>query len=189
VKSQAEFLNDIVASLKQVGIPFMVSGSISSTYYGRPRSTQDVDIVIEASRENLLELVAILQSRKYYADDQAAVEALSQATMFNVFDPASGYKADLIIRKNRPYSVEEFNRRRSVNLLGLTLHMVAPEDAILSKLEWAKAGNSERQYTDAVGIAIVQAERLDWKYIKKWSSLLKLDYLYERIRDESENYR
>jgi len=189
VKNLAEFLKDIITTLEQTGIAYMVSGSISSTFYGRPRSTQDVDIVIEASSENLQALVTALQNKNYYADEQAAKEALSHTTLFNVFDATSGYKADLIIRKNRPYSVEEFNRRKSIYMLSQTLYLVAPEDAILSKLEWAKLGQSERQFTDALGIAIVQAERLDWAYIKKWSGILGLDELYQRLVKESAEYR
>ena len=110
----------------------MVSGSTGSTFYGRPRSTQDVDIIIEATVENLQELATILQDKKYYADEEAALKALSHATLFNVFDASSGYKADLIIRKDRPYSLEEFKRRKIGNLLGLSLYLVTPEDAILS---------------------------------------------------------
>jgi hypothetical protein len=189
VKSQAEFLRDIIDSLQQAGISYMVSGSISSTFYGRPRSTQDVDIVVETSRENLQALVTLLQNKNYYADEEAAMEALSHATLFNVFDAASGYKADLIIRKDRPYSVEEFERRKPVSLLGLSVYLVAPEDAILSKLEWSKTGQSERQFADALGVAIVQAQRLDWEYMKKWSAILDLDEPFQRLLEESSQYR
>ena len=69
MKSQTNFLKDIVASLEQAEIAYMVSGSISSTFYGRPRSTQDVDIVIEASSEKLQELVTVLRNKNYYADE------------------------------------------------------------------------------------------------------------------------
>ena len=90
---------------------------------------------------------------------------------------------------NCPYSVEEFERRKPVNILGLPVYLAAPEDVILSKLEWAKMGQSERQYADALGVAIVQAERLDWKYMKKWAATLDLDELCQRLLDESAEYR
>ena len=73
MKSQKEFLKDIITALAQAGISYMVSGSISSTFYGQPRSTQDVDIIIEATLENLQELVSILQNKDYYADEEAAL--------------------------------------------------------------------------------------------------------------------
>ncbi|MEE8592022.1 MAG: hypothetical protein V3T35_11965 [Spirochaetia bacterium] len=168
----------------------MVSGSISSTFYGRPRSTQDIDIIIEAKIENLQELVKILQNKKYYADEEAAAEALSHTSIFNVFDASSGYKADLIIRKDRPYSIEEFKRRRTVDVLGLSIHLVAPEDAILSKLEWAKKGQSERQFTtDALGVAIVQSDKLDFEYMQTWARILDIEDYLNRLIEESSKYR
>ena len=80
--------------------------------------------------------------------------------MFNVLDSISGYKADLIIRKDRPFSIEEFRRRNKVSVLDSELFIVTPEDAILSKLEWSKAGQSERQFQDALGVATVQEAHL-----------------------------
>ena len=59
--------------------------------------------------------MTILQGKNYYADDAAALEALAHGTLFNVFDASSGYKADLIIRKDRAYSIEEFKRRQSLS--------------------------------------------------------------------------
>ncbi len=189
MKSQKEFLKDIITALAQAGISYMVSGSISSTFYGQPRSTQDVDIIIEATLENLQELVSILQNKDYYADEEAALEALSHTSLFNVFDASSGYRADFIIRKDRPYSLEEFKRRKIVDVLGLSLYLVAPEDAILSKLEWAKTAQSERQFTDALGVAIVQAETLDWEYMQTWARILDLNKYYQRLIEESSKFR
>ena len=106
-----------------------------------------------------------------------------------MFDASSGYKADFIIRKDRPYSIEEFRRRKPVDLLGLPVYLVAPEDAILSKLEWAKTGQSERQFADALGVAIVQAQMVDWEYMKKWSAILDLDEQFQRLKQESSKFR
>ncbi|MCK4832047.1 MAG: hypothetical protein KAS81_04735, partial [Anaerolineales bacterium] len=99
----------------------------------------------------------------------------SHTSIFNVFDASSGYKADLIIRKDRPYSIEEFKRRRTVDVLGLSIHLVAPEDPILSKLEWAKKGQAERQFTDALGVAIVQSDKLDFEYMQTWARILDIE--------------
>jgi hypothetical protein len=50
-------------------------------------------------------------------------------------------------------------------------------------------GQSERQFTDALGVAVVQAERLDWEYMKKWSAILELDELCQRLTKESAEFR
>jgi len=43
-----------------------------------------------------------------------------------VIDLASGWKIDLIIRKLRPFSEEEFRRRQQVNLDGTLFFWRAP---------------------------------------------------------------
>jgi hypothetical protein len=57
----------------------------------------------------------------YYVDANHAREALRQRRQFNVIDAASGWKADLIVRKERAFSREEFRRRLPAKVLGVDL--------------------------------------------------------------------
>jgi hypothetical protein len=131
-----------------------VTGSIAASYHGRPRATHDADIVIDPSPEQLDALVQTLAAAGFYVDSDRAHEALVQRRQFNVIDPVHATKLDLIIRRARPFSIEEFNRRQRVDVaFGRGVAMVTPEDAILSKLEWARrSGDSERQIRDAAGV-------------------------------------
>lgn len=87
-------------------------------------------------------------------DAASAREALRRRHQFNVVEKGYACKIDLIIRKDRPFSHQEFVRRRPVDLaFGRLVTMVTPEDAILSKLEWARrSGDSEWQLRDAAGV-------------------------------------
>jgi len=49
--SVSEVFRRITAALDQAGIAYMLSGSFASTFYGAPRSTQDIDMVIDATPE------------------------------------------------------------------------------------------------------------------------------------------
>jgi len=44
-----EVFQRITAALEQAGIPYMLTGSFASAYHGAPRTTQDIDLVIEAT--------------------------------------------------------------------------------------------------------------------------------------------
>jgi hypothetical protein len=172
VKSQHEFLRDMVSLLTQAGIPYMVTGSLAATYHGRPRTTQDIDLVVEVDAERLRLFVESAIRGGYYVDPDDAKDALTRRSMFNILDSTSGYKLDIIIRKDREYSREEFRRRRTTELPGGRVFMVSPEDSILSKLEWAKKSSSERQYQDALGIVLVQGGSLDVAYLRRWADAL-----------------
>ena len=81
--------------------------------------------------------------------------------MFNVIDFDEGWKVDLIIRKDRPFSVEEFRRRQTIPVLGRSLPVASAEDVILAKLEWNSITPSERQLKDAFSVILAQAARLE----------------------------
>ncbi len=147
-----------------------------------PRPTNDADIVIDPVPEALERFVAELAFEGYYADTHRAREALRTRRLFNVIDPETAFKVDLIIRKDRPFSREEFSRRERHDLAGLPISIATAEDTILSKLEWArKAGGSERQLGDALGILRVCGDRLDRDYLERWVAALGVVDLWRAL--------
>jgi hypothetical protein len=182
--TQKEFLEHLIGLLERAGIPYMVAGSMSSSLHGRPRATQDADLVIDPTEDQLESLIALLE-KGYYVSRDAALDALRHRTMFNVIDLAGGWKADLIIRKDRPFSRQEFERRRQIDAMGRMLWVVSPEDIILSKLEWMRGRQSEVQYSDALGVAVTQWTNLDLKYLHKWAGQLGIESMLIRLLKEA----
>jgi uncharacterized nucleotidyltransferase DUF6036 len=163
-----EVFQRITAGLNRAGIGYMLSGSFASAYYGAPRSTQDIDLVIDATPAQLRVFVQGLPSNEYYVDLGAALEAHKRQSLFNVIDLAKGWKVDLIIRKSRPFSEEEFRRRQQVNLHGIPLFLASAEDVVISKLEWSNLAQSRRQIEDVAAILRVRWAELDHAYLEKW---------------------
>lgn len=163
--------------LEAAAIPFMVAGSFASSAHGLPRTTQDLDLVIDPpSGAELEALLASMPTDEYYVDADAARDALRRRSMFNLIDLASGWKVVLIVRKNRPFSREEFVRRMEMTILGVSAFVASAEDTIVAKLEWSKeSGGSERQRRDVAGILASAADALDRAYIERWVRDLDLD--------------
>jgi hypothetical protein len=180
----SEVLRRVTSALDHSAIPYMVVGSFASSAYGATRSTQDIDIVINATAQQLQAFVKDLGD-DYYADPEAALEALANRSMFNVIDQTLGWKIDLIIPKDRAYSREAFRRRRQVDIpdpLDLSIFVASPEDVIISKLEWAKLGQSHRQIEDVVAILQRRFETLDLSYMQKWITELELQAQWNSAR-------
>lgn len=177
-----ELLARIGERLAQAGIPHMVTGSIASSFHGEPRTTRDIDIVIDPTPEALDRFVRDLPADAFYVDLDAARAALDERGQFNVIENASGWKADLVIRKDRPFSIEEFARRQPAELLGTPNFVASAEDVIIAKLEWAKAAESERQLRDVAAILAVSGDRLDYPYIERWVATLGLAEMWRRAR-------
>jgi hypothetical protein len=163
-----EVLQRITAALDQAGIAYMLTGSFASVYYGSPRSTQDIDLVIAANPKQLQAFIAGLPRGEYYTDLDAALEAHKRESLFNVIDLKTGWKIDMILRKGRPFSQEEFGRRQLLNMQGVSLFVASAEDVILSKLEWSKLAQSQRQMEDAEGILKIRGDSLDHFYLDRW---------------------
>lgn len=158
----------IVGALDRAGIPYMLTGSFASSYHGSPRSTQDIDIVIAPTAEQICALVKLLPDPEYYVDEDAALDAHDRQGKFNVIDIETGWKVDLILRKSRPFSRGEFNRREFIEFQGLQLAIATAEDVLIAKLELAKLGESQRQVEDADGILKIRAGQMDLDYVRGW---------------------
>ena len=102
--------------------------------------------------------------------------------MFNVIEMTRATKIAVIPRKDRPYSVEEFSRRIRADLaFSRQVALVTPEDAILTKLEWSRAGgDSERQLRDAAGVLELNPS-VDRAYIARWARDLGVSDLWDRL--------
>ena len=175
----AEFLAAIVARLDSAEIPHMIAGSIASSHHGEPRSTQDIDLVIDPTREQLTRFLDGLEPSRFYVDD--ALGALASRSMFNVIEPATGFKADFVIRKDRPFSVSEFGRREQVELLGVVTTVATVEDTILAKLERARDSESERQLRDVATMIRVHGAALDVPYLRHWAGELGVQATLETV--------
>ena len=173
-------IRGVLKALESAGVPYMLTGSFASSFHGAPRTTQDVDIVIAPTLGSLQRLISEFPEDRYYVSREAALQAYGAESLFNVIDMESGWKIDFIVRKSRPFSVEEFERRREAELLGTTLYIASAEDVILSKLEWAKMAGSDRQIADVVGILRTQGTDVEVEYVKRWVAVLGLQSEWER---------
>jgi hypothetical protein len=165
----------------------MLTGSLASSMYGTPRATNDIDIVIAPNREQLLALVQMFQRLGLTAASEEALAALRNKSQFNVVDFARGLKVDLIVRKERDFSVEEFARRETHEVDGMRLTIATPEDVLIAKLEWARMGDSERHLIDCAGMIRTQGERLDLPYIERWVATLGLQQQWIAARGDTRN--
>jgi hypothetical protein len=175
-----ESLVEAIRLLEGAAVPYMITGSVASAYHGEPRSTLDIDIVIDPDAAALERLVDALATDESYVDRDAARIALRERTQFNAIG-TDAVKIDFIIRKDRPFSVEEFRRRSEVQLPGTRGFVATPEDVIVAKLEWAVATDSERQLRDVAGILAVGGDTINQAYLTRWIAALDLTDAWARV--------
>lgn len=180
--SITEVFQSLTGALENAGIEYMLVGSFASTRYSSPRSTQDIDLVISATPAQLRVLTQELIQKNYYVELDAALEAQRQESLFNIMDRDTGWKIDLIFRKSTNFGLEEFKRRRKIELHGLPVFVASPEDVIIAKLQWAKLGASQRQIEDAGAVLKVLGHELDMAYLEKWVLELEVGEQWDAAR-------
>jgi len=171
----------VAAILESAHVPFMVTGSFASSMLGMPRTTHDLDVVVELEASNAGAFLHAFDVSVWYLDPMVVKDAIEHRSMFNAIHLDSGWKVDFVVRKDRLWSREEFSRRRLLDISGIPVPFLRAEDSILSKLEWVKQGGSMRQLEDAGAVVDMQGEALDRSYLRTWAKALDITDLLDRI--------
>jgi hypothetical protein len=176
----------VARALDALGVPYFVAGSLASSYHGIPRASQDADLVVALSADQIPALVDRLRG-EFYVDDERARDAVARRASFNVIHLPTMFKVDLFVLGDEPHADEELARRRWLQLEAGTLQLASAEDTLLHKLAWYRLGGgaSDRQWLDALGILKVQAGALDLPYLHRWADALGVADLLTRALEET----
>jgi len=182
--TEQELLVDCLRRLNRADISYYLTGSMASNYWGIPRTTHDLDFVIQLPPSAVGRIVAAF-SPDYFMDEASVRAAYQPPHQFNAIDTRSALKVDFWLPKAAPFDREMLQRRVRLTLLGEPAWITTPEDCILHKLLWHRITPSDRQLGDAAGVVAVQGEKLDRAYLQRWAETLGVSKeLSELLRGE-----
>ena len=179
----------VTAVLENLGIPYLIGGSLASTLHGMIRTTQDSDIIAEMRPEHIRPFVSSLEN-DFFIDEEMIANAVQRDSSFNILHRETMFKVDIFIPYPRSFQQSQLARaqRQDFELdTKMSAIFASAEDTILSKLEWYRMGGetSERQWRDILGILKTRAGDLDLEYLKKWAKDLNVADLLERALNEA----
>jgi hypothetical protein len=156
----------VAGLLEALGIPYVIGGSVASSVLGEPRSTLDLDLMIDADEGRVRALVETLRA-EFYVDLDDAIAAVRGPSSFNAIRYDSVMKVAFFIAE--PLGCRQIQRRRGIRVRPdlPTLYFYAVEDLNLRKLLWFKIGGgvSDRQWRDVVSLLKVAGNDLDHRYL------------------------
>lgn len=169
--SPEEVLAKIAEILKNLKIPYAITGGFAVSVWGKPRYTADIDIVVELVEKNIKSLAkkVLAIDKNFYVDEDMVREAIIQKSEFNVIDSDSGMKIDFFVMDNTPYNKLKIKRAILRDMYGAKAFFVSPEDLILGKLIWSKESYSQKQWDDIKTVLRNPKIKLDFKYLKAWA--------------------
>jgi hypothetical protein len=179
----------VIEAFNQIGISYLIGGSLASAVHSIARATMDADLVADVKPEHIRRLTELLET-EFYVDPEMVRNAVAQRSSFNLVHLETMFKVDVFILQQRPFDLNRM-RRRILHTMGDSAsdqaYFSTAEDIILAKLEWFRAGGevSDRQWRDIIGILDVQGSRLDFDYMQKWAQALSVADLLQRATNEA----
>jgi hypothetical protein len=178
----SELLVYLAGKLDELHLPYLVTGSTVTIFYGEPRITNDLDVVLKLPSTRIAALHRAFPETEFYIRHEAMVDAVANYGQFNIIHPNSGLKIDVMIADDSPFNRSRLQRRRRQRVSAdLDVFMSSAEDAIIKKLEYYKHGGSEKHLRDITGVLRVQGTQLDRFYIEIWVARLDLAREWEAV--------
>ena len=166
------FFTYLIEVLERLGISYMVVGGFAAVFYGEPRLTIDVDIVVDMKTEHIRPLVAAFPIPDYYVSEEGIRDSQQRRYPFNIIQPTTGAKVDLVPLPNDPFSRLAFQRRQRLTYheAGHSATFITPEDLLIAKLIAYRETESDKHLRDARGVLLAQWDDLDLEIMRRSAS-------------------
>jgi hypothetical protein len=165
-----DFILIFVEPLNRLGIDYMVTGAVASIFYGKPRLTHDIDIVMILKPGDIDRFRSEFPEEDYYCPPAEVIstEVLRPShAHINLIHHSTGLKADCYIYTGDKLHIWAFDHRREITIgSGLRVKLAPPEYVIIRKLQYFKESGSQKHIDDVRSILDHSADLIDQKFLQ-----------------------
>ena len=161
----------VLDACEREGVDHMLTGAFAHGFYGIPRSTMDVDVVVGVATGDPIVKVARQLEGAVKFEPQVQFDTLTWGK--RLVGESSGtppFKVELFELFEDPFVLSQFQRKRRMfsRQLNRETWLPTPEDVVVQKLRWGRG----KDLDDARDVLAVQGcETLDLAYIEHWCHL------------------
>jgi hypothetical protein len=178
-----ELVRRLVDALESAGIQYVLVGSLSASFYGVSRSTQDADIVVSCSGARIAELVRALGD-EFERDPQLSFETVTATNRTLLRVKKTGFQIEVFFLSGDEHDQQRFARRRLVSTFGHKAYILSLEDVLVTKLRWLHLAARTKDEDDLRAVLRIQYNRVDWPYVEYWCERHGTRELLDRLRQE-----
>ncbi len=167
-------------SLNSSEIDYMFTGAFAASYYGVPRTTADVDIVVQVSRKNADKLIEALRKAQIQMNKRKIAQAIdSDYRIITVEDGKTALRLDIIFSETKL-------KKKPGTIMGLHSFYQTPEELVLAKLRMIKVTlPAERALKDKNDVnAILEHTRIDVEAVEKQAKKESTLYIFQELQKE-----
>jgi len=184
---QSDLLRFVIEALERIGLRYFVTGSMATIFFGEPRFTNDIDIVVDLPADRIPEFCSAFPSPEFYLSEETVRRAVSRRGQFNIIQPSAGLKVDIMVPAESAFNRSRFARATRIKPEpGVDAIFSSAEDVILKKLEAYREGGSEKHLRDITGVLRISGAHLDRAYIEQWADRLAVADIWEEVLRRTE---
>jgi hypothetical protein len=157
--------------LERAGFTYMITGSVAGVFYGEPRVTHDVDLVLALKQSDTARIGELFPLEEFYCPPEEIIvrEVLrAQRGHFNLIHHESGFKADVYLANRDPFHRWALSERRLIEVDDDSVHVAPLEYVIVRKLEFYREGGSEKHLRDIESMRRVSGELIREDVLQRW---------------------
>ena len=178
-------LQRLYSTLASTGLPVFVGGSIAAMWYGEPRSTLDIDVVVKAEPSDAGRLAEAYTGGGFYVPPVEVIrEELKRGARgsFNVVDLESGLKIDIYVAGDDALVAYGFEHARPATVGGATLNLAPATYVVAAKLRFYAISKQEKHLRDIRGILAISPELVDLEHVSAWAERFQVADAWESCR-------
>ena len=187
ILSYEGFVLLVLEALDNANIEYMIGGAVAAWAWGEPRSTLDLDLVVNIPLEVIGRLSNELKKRDMLVPEEIILDNILEDRAdlpINAIHMHSGYKADLYpMRVGDKLRTAAFSRRQKVDLGGSLgeVYLHSPEDLIIYKLWFYSISQQTKHIRDITSIVKTLGDGLDFNYIDKWVTDMGIHNIWKEL--------
>jgi hypothetical protein len=188
--SHLDLAADLARLFEELGVRYVIGGSVASSLVGEPRSTIDIDIALQLDQGQLDSLIDRVRP-SFYVPASDAARAVREHDSFNIIHNRAALKVDLFVLGPGTLDTNQIERRTLVEVPTdppSMLWITSPEDQVLRKLDWYRRGGnvSDRQWRDIIAILRINRGCLDERYLETTARQVGLSELLSDAQREAD---
>lgn len=158
----------ICSYLNDNQVDYVIVGGISVIAWGRTRTTEDIDLIIDQNSLNIKDFVKHLTVNNFFADE-SDFEGFKSKDHCTLFYKDGMFRIDIIgiYNEDNQISIDE---AKTFQFQGIEIKIDSPESLIAHKIQFG----SQQDYEDASAIYARLREKIDLKILFKNAERLKI---------------
>ncbi len=182
---EPDLIELFVQPLNQLGIRYVVTGSVAAMLYGEPRVTHDIDLVVFLRSNDIPRLSKGFPEPEFYvppAETIAIEAAREQRGHFNIIHADSILKADFYLARRDELDGWAFRHAKKYSVQQTTINLAPPEYVILRKLEFYREGGSDKHLRDIRSMLAVSGDQINLAELKEWVQKRGLEAQWKELQ-------